>query len=212
MSAARDWHNATTLPDGTALITGGQINGGQTVSAAELYDPVIGGFVPAGSMITSRCCHTATLLNNGQVLIVGGITSSQGYPSYQPVNVITAELYTPAVMIPAPVLFYLSSDGKGQGAIWDAITGKVASPSAPAVAGEILSMYTKGLGHGSVIPPQVAVGGRLAEILYFGDAPGYPGYSQVNFRVPDGITPGSAVRVRLIYLGRSSNEVTVAVN
>jgi len=212
MSAARDWHNATTLPDGTALITGGQINGGQTVSAAELYDPVIGGFVPAGSMITSRCCHTATLLNTGQVLIVGGITSSQGYPSYQPVNVITAELYTPSVMIPAPALFSLSSDGKGQGAIWDAITGKVASPSAPAVAGEILSMYTKGLGHGSVIPPQVAVGGRLSEILYFGDAPGYPGYSQVNFRVPDGITPGSAVRVRLIYLGRSSNEVTIAMN
>jgi hypothetical protein len=212
MSAARDWHNATTLPAGTVLITGGELNGGQTVSAAELYDPAVGGFTPAGSMITSRCCHTATLLNTGQVLIVGGITSSQGYSSYQPINVITAELYAPAVMIPAPVLFSLSSDGKGQGAIWDAITGKVASPSAPAVPGEILSMYTKALGHGSVIPPQVAVGGRLSEILYFGDAPGYPGYSQVNFRVPDGITPGSAVRVRLIYLGRSSNEVTIAMN
>ena len=73
-------------------------------------------------------------------------------------------------------------------------------------------MYTKALGHGSVIPPQVAVGGRLSEILYLGDAPGYPGYSQVNFRVPDDITPGSAVRVRLIYLGRSSNEVTIALN
>jgi uncharacterized protein (TIGR03437 family) len=107
-------------------------------------------------------------------------------------------------------LFSHSSDGKGQGAIWDGITGKLASPSAPAVAGEILSMYATELGN--VIPPQVAVGGRLAEIQYFGDAPGYPGYSQVNFRVPDGITPGSAVPVRLIYLGRSSNEVTIAVN
>jgi uncharacterized protein (TIGR03437 family) len=58
----------------------------------------------------------------------------------------------------------------------------------------------------------VAVGGRLSEILYFGDAPGYPGYSQVNFRVPHGITAGSAVRIRLIYLGRSSNEVTIAMN
>jgi uncharacterized protein (TIGR03437 family) len=114
-------------------------------------------------------------------------------------------------MIPAPVLFSLSSDGKGQGAIWDGITGKVTSPSAPAVAGEILSMYTRGLGNGNIIPPQVAVGGRLAEIRYFDDAPGYPGYSQVNFRVPDGITPGAAVPVRLVFLGRSSNEVSIAV-
>jgi len=108
-------------------------------------------------------------------------------------------------------LFSLSSDGKGQGDIWDGITGTVTSPSAPAVAGEILSMYTTGLGNGNVIPPQVAVGGRLAEIRYFGDAPGYPGYSQVNFRLPDGITPGAAVPVRLVFLGRSSNQVSIAV-
>ena len=125
-------------------------------------------------------------------------------------SLASAELYTPAVLIAAPTLFSLSSDGKGQGAIWDGITGIVASPSAPAIAAEVLSMYTSGLG--KVIPPQVAVGGRLAEIQYFGDAPGYPGYTQVNFRVPDGTTPGSAVPVRLIYLGRSSNEVTIAVN
>ena len=210
MNAARDIHTATMLPDGTALIAGGQINGGQTVSMAELYDPAIGGFTPAGTMITGRCCHTATLLNTGQVLIAGGITASQGFPSYQPLDLATAELYNPPVMIRAPMLFSLSSGEKGQGAIWDGNTGKIASPSAPAVAGAILSMYARWLGN--VIPPQVAVGGRLADILYFGDAPGYGGYSQVNFRVPDGITPGSAVSVRLSYLGRWSNEVTIAIN
>lgn len=212
MNAARDAHTATMLPDGTALIAGGQTNGGQTVSIAELYDPGTGGFTLTGSMNTGRCCHTATLLNSGQVLIAGGITAPQGFPSYQPSNPATAELYSPPVLIPPPILFSLSSDGKGQGAIWDGITGKVASPSAPAVAGEILSIYTSGLANGNVIPPQVAVGGCLAEILYFGDAPGYPGYNQVNFRVPGGITPGSAVSVRLIYLGRWSNEVTIAMN
>jgi uncharacterized protein (TIGR03437 family) len=51
----------------------------------------------------------------------------------------------------------------------------------------------------------------LAQILYFGDAPGYPGFNQVNIRVPDGIAPGSAVSVRLICLDRASNEVTIAV-
>jgi uncharacterized protein (TIGR03437 family) len=72
-------------------------------------------------------------------------------------------------------------------------------------------MYTTSLADAGAIPPQVAVGGHLAEVLYFGDAPGYPGYYQVNFRVPGGVTPGSAAPVHLTYLGRPSNEVTVAV-
>jgi uncharacterized protein (TIGR03437 family) len=73
-------------------------------------------------------------------------------------------------------------------------------------------MYTTSLIEGAVIPPQVSVGGQLAEILYFGDAPGYPGYFQINFQVPSGITPGSSVPVGLTYLGRSSNPVSIAVH
>jgi uncharacterized protein (TIGR03437 family) len=51
----------------------------------------------------------------------------------------------------------------------------------------------------------------MAQVLYFGAAPGYPGYSQVNFLVPDGVSPGPAVPVRLAYIGRSSNQVTISV-
>jgi uncharacterized protein (TIGR03437 family) len=117
----------------------------------------------------------------------------------------------PSVLVPAPALFSLSGDGRGQGAIWHNSTGEIASPSSPAVAGEVLAMYTTGLFDSGVILPQVAIGGRLAAVLYFGAAPGYPSHSQVNFRVPEGVASGPGVSVRLTYIGRPSNAVTIGV-
>ncbi len=71
-------------------------------------------------------------------------------------------------------------------------------------------MYTSSLLEGRLIPPKLTIGGQVAEVLFFGEAPGYPGYYQVNFRVPNGIPPG-LVSVRLTYLGRPSNEVSIAI-
>jgi hypothetical protein len=74
MNQYRMGHTATLLNNGMVLITGG-IYGGQSYTnrSAELYDPLSGTFsYTTGSMTTPRAFHTATLLNNGKVLIAGG--------------------------------------------------------------------------------------------------------------------------------------------
>ena len=111
---------------------------------------------------------------------------------------------------PAPVLLSASRDGTRQGAILHAGTSQVASATNPAVIGEVLEIYGTGLVDGSAVPPQIAIGDRVAEVLYFGKAPGFVGLNQMNVRVP-AISPGAAVPVRLTYLDRLSNEVTIGV-
>jgi hypothetical protein len=209
MTLCRFYHTATLLPSGIVMIAGGgSYDAGPyqaNLASVEIYDFSSGTFGWVGNMNAGREIHTATLLGDGRVLIAGG----GGAPGYS--ALATAEIYTPQLLVHAPTLFSLSGDGRGQGAIWNGVTGQIASGDHPAAAGDVLSMYTTGLFEGGVIPPQVAIGGRLAEILFFGDAPGYPGYYQVNFRTPSGVAPGPGVTVRLTYLGRPSNAVTIGV-
>jgi len=196
-SPSPSYSAATLLADGTVLISGRLITGSLPATdprdLAQFYTLASSTFSPA---VDIGAAGTSTLLPDGSVLIAGGSS---------------AELFHPSVMIGAPRLFSTSAAWNSQAAIWHAATGRLVSIDSPAIAGEILSMYTNGLVDGGVIPPQVAIGGRLAEIQFFGHAPGYPGFDQVNLRVPAAVVPGSAVSVRLIYLGRSSNEMTIVL-
>jgi hypothetical protein len=75
MTTARASHSATLLPDGQVFLAGGVIcsagNCGYLASA-EIFDPVTQRFSAVGSMIEARAKHTATLLNDGTVLLAGG--------------------------------------------------------------------------------------------------------------------------------------------
>jgi len=88
LNAGRLLHTATLLPNGRVLVAGGwpdhTHNG--IMASAELYDPATGTWTRTGSMNVGRAAHTATLLFNGKVLVVG---ASRGFPN-------SAELYDPA--------------------------------------------------------------------------------------------------------------------
>lgn len=97
MSSRRAQHTATLLGDGKVLVAGGastvtrenlcvpeqSIN---VLANAELFDPTHGAFALTSSMTTARSGHTATLLANGDVLVIGGVDANSNF-------LASAELY-----------------------------------------------------------------------------------------------------------------------
>ena len=99
LAQARYDHTATLLPDGRVMIAGGSGRTGSfspQLSSVELYDPMSRSWSSARSMVQARSDHTATLLQDGRVLVVGGFggedlggTELGGYLD-------SAELYDPS--------------------------------------------------------------------------------------------------------------------
>lgn len=94
MAVARWEHAATLLADGSVLVSGGvnDAAGKATVASAELYDPTANTWSAVGSMAQARNRHSASLLGNGKVLVMGGV--ELGAMGGETV-LATAELYDP---------------------------------------------------------------------------------------------------------------------
>ncbi len=92
LETPRDSPTATLLQNEQVLIVSEQSqqqNGSYTEEAtSELYDPSSGSFFYSGTLNLGREGHTATLLQNGQILVTGGNTANSGITA-------TAELYDP---------------------------------------------------------------------------------------------------------------------
>jgi hypothetical protein len=103
MATERANHTATLLASGKVLIVGGW-NGHRADGSddppwdplfAELFDPASGTFAETGSMSTTRIGHSAIRLNDGKVIVLGGIPSTQNLHEVLP-DPQFAELYDPA--------------------------------------------------------------------------------------------------------------------
>jgi hypothetical protein len=86
---------ATLLHDGRVLVTGFSVKVNvadgyyyEPLSSAEIYDPSKGSFSTTGSTTIARFGATATLLQDGRVLFLGGSDGSNAFTS--------AEIYEPA--------------------------------------------------------------------------------------------------------------------
>lgn len=93
MATARSGHTATLLPNGEVLVAGGSFSVSiagivSYTATAELYNPSTGQWTATGSMTTPRSAYGATLLQNGQVLVAGGINTNG--------TLASAELYNPS--------------------------------------------------------------------------------------------------------------------
>jgi hypothetical protein len=99
MAIGRFSHSAIALADGRVLITGGLIEPGVIASvdpgilavtdqsyldSAELYNPNTGKFTKIGPMLSRRVGHTATLLEDGRVLLAGGNLDATSAEAYVP--------------------------------------------------------------------------------------------------------------------------------
>jgi hypothetical protein len=98
LGTPRQFHTATALPDGTVLVAGGTMATGQipqlryvVLDSAEASAATALPWMAVSSLGSARYNHTATLLADGSVLIVGGLGGAYDAPALN-----TAEIYRAA--------------------------------------------------------------------------------------------------------------------
>jgi uncharacterized protein (TIGR03437 family) len=112
---------------------------------------------------------------------------------------------TASVVTAAPALFASPS---GQASVLNQ-DGTLNSPSNPAAAGSVITMF--GTGEGITgLPFSVSVGGYAATILYAGPAGSYPGMFQINAQLPSGYFSGGTMPI-VVNVGTFATQSGLAI-
>lgn len=92
LAKPRSYHTITLLQDGRVLLVGGVNAQSNLLKDAEIYDPTTlptGTWTSTAFLTTHRYSHTATLLSDGNVLVVGGFDGTSAISS--------AEIFNPTL-------------------------------------------------------------------------------------------------------------------
>ena len=193
------------------------------VSSTGLVDSVSGGTRVLFDGVAAPMIYSLA----GQISAVApftldGKTSTQIQVEY---NGTRSAPITVPVVAAIPAIFTADSSGKGQGAILNQ-DNSINSTSKPAAAGSAISIYVTGAGamqlpviDGALAKTatniaqeaSVTIGGKSAQVLYAGAAPGLvEGVVQINAVVPAGVAANAAITVTIGGV-TSPAGVTVAV-
>jgi uncharacterized protein (TIGR03437 family) len=175
--------------------------------------PLINAQIPSGVLPTGK--------TPGVVNVVVTVNGAASPP--QTVPIIPA----------APGIFTTAQNGLGQAILVNVANLQIANPSNPIPRGGTAFFYATGLGgttpsvadgsgtcpaSNGLCPvnalPTVLIGGVTAQVLFAGQAPGYPGVNQINVVVPANAPTGNAVPLQIVSADGSvtSNTGTIAVN
>jgi uncharacterized protein (TIGR03437 family) len=129
----------------------------------------------------------------------------------------------------APGVFTWTENGLGQAVLVNYTDDTLNTSANPVKRGQIAFYYATGLGqmtppvadgdggsatlHYANAPAAVFVGGVATQVLFAGQAPGFPGVNQINIVIPDSAPAGTAVP---LVTQRSdgtltSTQVTIAI-
>jgi hypothetical protein len=133
MMRARARHSATRLSDGRVLVAGGfephpTTSTAVLSSSAEVYNPATNTWTATPLMPVARGFHTATLLLDGRVLLVGGTTSGTGGSAvvYNPAS----NSWSSIITMPSRTSHTATLLADGRVLVAGGITGSVVTASA----------------------------------------------------------------------------------